>query len=376
MKIAFVTDGLFPDKIGGIQKYSTELIRHLAMQGSVIHVYTQMPCPRAEQELGAISNIVFHTVKFRSPGSLPGKYLRANNFFSKAVFKHIALHNPVDVVYAQGFTGYYGLVRKFRGSYPIPVFINLHGLEMFQPARGIKALLIQRYFKLYVRRMLRKSMFAVALGKALANIMHRVQPRTEISIIPNGISDEWFQYFNELSTPNTVRKFLFVGRYEWRKGMDTLKEALKLLSETEQEWTMEFIGHIPESEKLSDSRLIYHGQLSDAGQLADIYKQADILVCPSYSEGMPTVVLEAMAAGKAIIATQVGATAELVSAENGFLIRPFDAKTLYQSMLSCIKMPSNELQKLQSESRRLAMEKFNWHHIASLHLEAFSQRIQ
>ena len=52
-----------------------------------------------------------------------------------------------------------------------------------------------------------------------------------------------------------------------------------------------------------------------------MYDSCDILLCPSYSEGMPNVILEAMSRGLAIIATNVGAIRLLVSEDNGVLLQ-------------------------------------------------------
>ncbi|MGB0418765.1 MAG: glycosyltransferase family 4 protein, partial [Opitutales bacterium] len=75
-----------------------------------------------------------------------------------------------------------------------------------------------------------------------------------------------------------------------------------------------FIGPIPKEKQLDLPWVQYRGSVSDQDALKAELDQGDVLVCPSYSEGMPTVILEAMARGLAIVATDVGATCELVYA--------------------------------------------------------------
>lgn len=75
------------------------------------------------------------------------------------------------------------------------------------------------------------------------------------------------------------------------------------------------------------------------------YSQSDVLVVPSFSEGMPTVILEAMAQNLAIIGTDVGAVRAMVSMENGFLITPGNVNELTLTIKKIIEMPSNLLTK-------------------------------
>ena len=75
----------------------------------------------------------------------------------------------------------------------------------------------------------------------------------------------------------------------------------------------------------------------------------DILICPSYSEGMPNVIMEGMARGLAIIATNVGATSRMVSKENGWLISPDNLqKNLYDAIMDAYKL--NKLEKMKKNS--------------------------
>ena len=77
----------------------------------------------------------------------------------------------------------------------------------------------------------------------------------------------------------------------------------------------------------------------------------DILLCPSYSEGMPNVIMEAMSRGLAIIATDVGAVSKLVDEENGWLINPRGLeKNLNSSIVRAIKTECIEIDKKKKQS--------------------------
>ena len=87
-----------------------------------------------------------------------------------------------------------------------------------------------------------------------------------------------------------------------------------------------------------------------------------MLVCPSWSEGFPNVILEAMACGLAIIATNVGAIAAMVSDKNGWLIRPACKIELEAALIDAIN--STDIRLKKETSLKLINSTFNWDKIA------------
>ena len=68
-------------------------------------------------------------------------------------------------------------------------------------------------------------------------------------------------------------------------------------------------------------------------------REAGTIVLPSYHEGLPMAILEGMAAGKAIIASAVGAIPEVVGEDNGLLVQPGDVPALAEALLRCSSSP-------------------------------------
>ena len=78
----------------------------------------------------------------------------------------------------------------------------------------------------------------------------------------------------------------------------------------------------------------------DAGTRTVLYRSVDIFALPSYAENMPNTVLEAMAAGCAIVATRVGAVPEMLTqGPSGLLIPPHDATALTEALLRLVRDP-------------------------------------
>ena len=132
--------------------------------------------------------------------------------------------------------------------------------------------------------------------------------------------------------PDKVNLF-FVGRMTREKGLEDLCRALGLSDL--QNIRLHLVGETdkknptaldPDAFCRSDSRIVHHGTTD---QIADIYRVADIVVLPSYREGMPTVLIEAAAAGVPVISTDVpGCREAVLHGKTGLLVPPGDERAL------------------------------------------------
>lgn len=136
---------------------------------------------------------------------------------------------------------------------------------------------------------------------------------------------------------------LYVGSIDKRKGIIDLLKVLVEIKDTIP-FKLHICGQITENDiaqtydkliKELGDRVIDHGYISGA-QKQRIFENADILILPSYAEGMPIVIMEAIATGTVIVSTKVGAIPEIVSNNNGMLFNPGDLdalKTIIQTLL-------------------------------------------
>ena len=126
----------------------------------------------------------------------------------------------------------------------------------------------------------------------------------------------------EIKPVTGTLKVLFLGRYERRKGIEEINDAIASFISKEQKRKIEFhfIGPIPQEKQIQNKSIVYHGEIRDKLKLTKLIKTCDVLICPSWSEGMPNVILEAMALGLTVIATDVGAVNVLVNNKTGYLI--------------------------------------------------------
>ena len=309
MHVLFLADGLFPFVVGGMQKHSTMLIKHLSPLVDQITVFTCGPTnalpPSIDDMLAELvttkANVKVLACTFKDTGKLPGHYLRASRKLSRTYLNLAGDLSQYDCIYAQGLTG-----DAFLKKHP-RVVVNLHGLEMFQPAFSLKEAVAKRLMRPHFRRQIRLGWKLVSLGGKLGDILLAQGARKDqIVVLPNGVDDFWFDT-PKAAKPSGQTRFLMVGRNEYRKGFHVLQAALSVL---EAPIELHLVGDWPQI-KSTHHNVTYYGVVRDKHELIKIVDSCDVLLLPSLSEGMPTVVLEAKARGLQIIATDIGAMSEI-----------------------------------------------------------------
>jgi glycosyltransferase involved in cell wall biosynthesis len=379
MKIALFTDGIAPYVIGGMQKHSFYLAKFFAAkQVDVLLFHTSKDKVEAEN-LACFSaderkHITSYFIPFPTLNKFPGHYIRASYRYSKLMYEaFIKVNKQVDFVYAQGFCAWYYIEQKKKSKNLPTIGVNFHGLEMFQKSADIKTFLQTFLFKQPVLFNLQNADCVFSLGGKLTDILiQKGIEQKNIIQIPIGIDKQWLVQKDVLAKKDKL-KFVFVGRYERRKGIEELTEVLKQIKNSNFEF--HFIGNIPDDKKIKSNAITYHGSINDTEKIKSIIRACDVLVCPSYSEGMPTVILEAMASGLAIIASNVGAVGEQVSNENGILIGAGNKSELKNALLKIEKMPYSELYLLKQNSISKIANHFLWNNIIEKTIVEIEKRI-
>lgn len=322
MKIALLTDGIYPYVIGGMQRHSFQLVKYFAQKKHTVYLFHCNSSTYDVTKLEFFSPeekqfIHSFVIPFPHKSYFPFHYLFESWQYSKYIRHSLEkVISDVDFVFAQGFCAWSLLANKGNSKFP-PITVHFHGLEMFQEVPDLKSTLVKYFLQKAVKYNLRKADYCISYGGKITKLLSTVIAKEKIWEIPGSMEDSWFTE-NTHSTADVVR-FVFMGRYERRKGIAELDSAIRKLL-PDKNFTFDFIGPIPAKHKITSPQIIYHGQLSSGSEIKRILSGADVLVCPSYAEGMPNVIMEAMACGLAIVATDVGAVSLLVNNENGWLL--------------------------------------------------------
>ena len=358
-KIALLTDGVFPLVIGGMQKHSFFLLQYLLKQDIQVLLIHPGGNGRLKDHLNAqlLPFLDEQIISFPEKGILPGSYLRRSFAYARKAAALVKSEGNIDFIYAQGFTGWSLVDEKKRGAQLPPIGVNFHGLEMFQPSSGLKQKWIQKYFQGPVRFILQHADVAYSLGPRLTELIHKEAPSAKVTEIPIGLEKNW-AITQALDKGSSPKKIVFIGRLEYRKGLHILFSLLK--DHPHHELEFHFIGGVEQPKDIDGENLHFHGEIRDEASIKEILDGAHALLIPSLSEGMPTVILEAMARGLPILASDVGAVNELVDDSNGILFKSGSELEIH-SALSDFSGWSEEVWKEKSQaSLRRFLEGFIW----------------
>jgi starch synthase (maltosyl-transferring) len=187
-----------------------------------------------------------------------------------------------------------------------------------------------------------------------------------LTVIPNGIDPSPFDHASPapraaIGVPEWAHLALFVGRLTEQKGLPFLIEAAGQVARTRPDWHLALVGDGPDRDPLQQAAAripALSGRVHWLGPRDDIpalLKTADLLVLASLWEGMPNVVLEAMAARRSVVATSVEGTEELVEpGRTGWLVPPADPDALAGALLDAASDPVRLIR--QGEAGRARVE--------------------
>lgn len=377
MKILLLTDGIFPFTMGGMQKHSYFLAKYFSLSNvkvEVVHCSDNMikdELSFSEFDDFNQSEVSFKHFTFPKLDSLPGHYLRESKAYSHNLYEFYKDKlSEFDAIYAQGFTAW-SFIKK---SVKIPIFINFHGYEMFQKAPSIRVKVEHLMLRSAVKYISRSADYVFSFGGIIGEVLNQIRvPSNKTIECPIGIEEDWLNGDELIS--NNPRKFVFIGRYERRKGVEELSNAILKLDKSYKA-EFHFIGPISKQYQVNDERIKYYGSISDPSRIKEVLRSSDVLVCPSYSEGMPTVIMEAMASGLAVLTTNVGAISKQVSSKNGVVLKEPEVNSLIEALQTFITMPNESLIEMKKVSLFKVKEEFLWSKVIKYKLNEISKRIK
>lgn len=368
MHVAICADGVFPKSVGGVQRHTRLLAEHVARRHPDIRV-TVMHTHPEQRFFAGIGNIEEVHIDPR-----PGRQNYVKECWDLSGRFASALGDiPSAVVYSQALA-----IWKGAKTLSPRLIVNPHGLEAFQ-ATSWRDRAMNFPFRIAIGTAMKRARRVVSLGGTLTDILRRQLPDADrrIVVLPNGVSPP-DNLPSRVRSPGHPCRFLYVGRFYPNKGVRDLIAATQLLNERRQgsDVLVELVGDGPLFGPLKaatkEGNVRFRGSVSDA-ELEQAYADADVLVLPTLFEGMPTVVLEAMARGLPILVTDVGATRELVDGTNGEIVAKRDPDALAMAMRRMVEMGPTGRAALGGHSLEKVQRRFTWDRVADAHVEVFRQ---
>lgn len=265
-----------------------------------------------------------------------------------------------------------------RASIPYAVYFGGSDIPNANPSRFKN---IYPIITPLLRAIWRRAEFRTVCSQDLVRLAKEADATSEFLCIPNGVDTKRFAPVVRPTNPKV--KILFIGRLIPRKGFQRVVRALPQVRELSTvPFEIEVVGTgAAQTElnalasKLGVSDLIHYVGTVSYDKLEQSYQYADIFVLTSLSEGMPSVILEAMGCGLPIIASDVGGNNEIVKeGENGFLIQGDDIETLAQRLATLINEPT--LRQAQGKRSRELAQQYDWANIMGQYNQLYSKHLK
>lgn len=279
-------------------------------------------CPKAESGSSPLIEELFQNIHVH-PSPWP---LLFQPFWIRKRGHKLASDRRYDAMTVHEYPPFYNgigaiLLNRKTG---IPYVLEIHHIPGYPRASGIK----ERVYKILMK-------FFIALEARRARALRVVNRRQAANfLVSAGVPREKIEYIPSLyidlkifRPKNSTKKYdlIFIGRLSANKGINLFLDAVK-----KSDCSAIIIGdgklmpHLKSKIKelgLTE-RITLYGWARDANEIAEILNESRVLVMPSYNEGGPRVVLEAMACGVPPIATPVGVVPDVVrNGRSGFIVK-------------------------------------------------------
>lgn len=291
-------------------------------------------------------------------------------FSLSGIFHVINIYNKFDADIALAYftipSGVISLWLKILKN--VPYITLLRG----QDVPGWLPKILKRYHafcKPFIRYIWRNSKKVVANSAGLKSMAMKTSPDLDILSISNGVDTN--KYFPAIQKNKSgVVTILFTGRLRFQKGLPCLIEGVDMLKHDKnctKRFCLKLAGYGPEevnlrslvAKKKLEKEVIFLDHLDEEDLIRE-YQAADVFVNPSFNEGMPNSMLEAMACGLPCVATDIEGNNELIKVgHNGFLIPQKDAPALANALLKLIEDDMLR-ERMGKESRKIIIENFSW----------------
>lgn len=338
-----------------ILNFRTSLIEELKQEFNVILI---APQDDSSVEIQKIAPTYF-LKKLSRKGTNPITELQLINELKQLYKQHkvdLALHFTIK-------PNIYGSIAA--GQIGIPSISVVTGLGYTFLSNGIAAKMAKFLYKYAFQR----NSLTIFQNKDDEQLFHQLklakQGKTTV-IDGSGIDIDYFSPIEMPSSPTF--KFLFVGRLLYDKGIQELFDAFTTEFNQNKQTELHIVGDVDNDNPSAYSQqdldailakhknIIYHGRVNAPKQLI---AESNCVVLPSYREGLPRVMLEAIAMAKPVITTNTAGCKEITTNNNGLLVPIKNATELGLAMKQMATLPTRERTQLGKNGRELAKKRFS-----------------
>lgn len=301
------------------------------------------------------------------PTYIEGSNLRKINFYLKSLIKYIKAILKKDFDIAHIHMSYKGsffrklFIIKINNMFHIKSILHLHGSE-FEVFYESSCFIVKKLIK----NIFDSSDYVIVLGESWKRVIENISSNKNIKIFNNSVKTT-----NKIVKWNNEEvRVLFLGVLLKRKGIYELIDGIKILRDDNsiENKNIKFIlaGSGPEEKEIKsliknyklESFVEMVGWIND-NEKEEFISSSQIFILPSYNEGLPMAILEAMSYGVPVISTDVGSISEVVINDyTGVLIKKSDSKLISEAIKELIK-DKKIWEKYSHSCKKIINDKFN-----------------
>lgn len=375
MKIAHINMFYLPT-IGGVEQVMYELAKRQVAQGHEVHVFCcdsdKEKRLRKKEEI--IEGVHVHRLRYWFRLSL-STFIWPSLLWKLRKYKFDIIHTHVS---GHAYILFAGLIARLKKT-PHVHTTHCPWTDAFRPL-AVRVPLFFTYLFLN-RWSFGLCDRVIALTPWEIETLKKWTSERKIRIVPNGMPEYFFKKIKNNDFKERLeikdKMVLFFGRFNITKGPDKLAIAAKEILKERDDISFVFVG--PDEGVKNKVRKIVEGEgkikVLDpirGWERVKVYQAADVFVLPSYREGLPLTLFEAMASELPIVASSVnGVPYEMEDPANGFFVQYGDINGLKEKILRFLD--DKALAKKVSKNNKEKAKKYDWDLIAEMYMKIYKE---
>lgn len=326
---------LYWPHFGGAEQQARLLAKNLLKRNCSVCVLTRKLRDRSAFE------VVDDVPVFRQIRTVPYKGFFGLTYMISVLYFLFRMRARFDLIHCHEFFGFHCIVSVIFGKLFKKKVIAL--VTSSGPGSDFLKIRKSPYGRLFERAFHNVDRLITLCRLSSGEAVRAGFAETPLRRIPNGVDTAAFAPASEAeSETETV---LFVGRLIQSKGVQVLLEAFGVLAEERADARLAIVGDGPMRKQLETAagtmtcrdRVFFYGNRND---IVDFMKSATVFVLPSFVEGLPNALLEAMSCGLPVVASRVGGIPDAVSdGDNGILVSPGSGDEIEKALKSLFSSP-------------------------------------